>query len=201
MAPRPKRQAPPVVRNARSGHRYLSTNIRYAITLLSGRDIHPSRARARASLSQTAKRYTTSRPPIAGDDPDQVTLWIRGLMTPLEAQRGYRGNYARLSVVPRPDGRWMVRVKKLEIPLGSHPERSRPRQDQPDWGLKALRLAEGHPQGGQAAEFETWAVADEKLRQLHHEYPRSRYVPGTLDLRVYKRQDGKCRSHFDQAPD
>jgi hypothetical protein len=174
--PVPRRTGPP---------KYLSTNVPYGRQLLSGLDIQPSREHAEAALVRAARHYTRARPPIGGDDPDQVVLWIRGLVTADEAKQGYRGNYARLVVVPASAGRWMVKAEKLDIPLRSHPEKDRERLGNPDWGHKTIRLAEGNPHGSKPKIYRTRAIAEEKLAELKREYPRSAHVPGTLFINVF----------------
>jgi len=115
---------------------------------------------------------------------NKVRLWIKDYEISAEAaEKGFRGNYAEISVILK-HKRYSLQAVKVDVELNLHPQKSRPKSDIPDWGDRILRkLQKEH-------HFATLEEANAIFNQLHEAYPKTS-LPGDnqLLMMIYRKAE------------
>ena len=115
---------------------------------------------------------------------NKLRLWIKDYaILPEEVEKGYRGHFAEISVIEIEPGKFSLKTEKIEVPVNSHPQRTRPKGSHPDWGHPVMRRLEKKPL------FNTLEEANAVLMRLHEEYPNIS-IPGDnqLLIMIYRRK-------------
>lgn len=120
-------------------------------------------------------------------DRKAIVLWVRDLdVTEEQRKLGYLGNFAKISLVKLPNGKWTLSMLRIDVPLNKHPLYVKVARRYPN---------SGHPVMRAASRSKTWPSMQEafaQLMKLHEEYPEVS-VPGvnTLKIMTYKRAEEK----------
>lgn len=149
-----------------------------------GRFRFATEQQAQETLDKICSRFIISKDspvPNESGKHTEIKIWIRGYdVTDEEKDKGARGNYALIKIKRVNGGRYALVAEKLNIDIGHHPEKERPKARHPNWGHPVLRavLAE--------KKFDTLEKAYSQLMALHYEYPETT-IPGadTLHVMVY----------------
>lgn len=118
-------------------------------------------------------------------DRKAIVLWVRDLdVTNEQRKLGYLGNFAKISLVKLPNGKWTLSMIRIDVPLNKHPLYVKVARRYPNSGHPILRAADRK---------KTWKTMQEAFAQLmalHEEYPEVS-VPGvnTLKIMTYKRAE------------
>jgi hypothetical protein len=111
-------------------------------------------------------------------DRKAMILWVRDLdVTPEQKNLGYLGNYAKISMLKLPNGRWTLNMVRFDVPLKHHPVRQTPNRRYPNFGHPVIRAAT------RGKRWPTMQAAFEQLMQLHEEFPEVS-VPGVNTLKI-----------------
>ena len=111
-------------------------------------------------------------------DRKAIILWVRDLdVTPEQRKLGYIGNYAKISLLQLPNGKWTLSMLRIDVPLVKHPVKLQVERRYPNNGHPVLRGAE------RGKTYPTMQAASEALMQMHEEYPEVS-VPGVNQLRI-----------------
>jgi len=116
-----------------------------------------------------------------------IKIFIRGFAVGEEEKaKGYRGNFALISIKKVSGGRFALIGEKLDIDVSHHPERERPKSRYPNWGHPILRAVE------KGKIYPDLKHAKKELRLLHEEYPEAT-IPGedTLHVLIFTRKENK----------
>ena len=112
-----------------------------------------------------------------------LKLWIKDYaLSDDDIKKGYRGHFGEISIKQVDKKRCSLHLTKLDVPLASHPQKTRARRSHPDWGHPVLRRLEKNPV------FKEPEHAHALLMSLHEEYPDIS-IPGLnyLLIMVYRK--------------
>jgi len=118
-------------------------------------------------------------------DRKAIILWVRDLDVTAEQKKlGYLGNYAKISLVKLPNGKWTLSMVRIDVPLNKHPLYVKVARRYPN---------SGHPVLRSASRNKTWPTMQEAFAQLmalHEEFPEVS-VPGVNKLKImtYKKAE------------
>ncbi len=105
-------------------------------------------------------------------------LWVRGLDVTEDQQKlGYLGNYAKISLLKLPNGKWTLNMVRVDIPLVKHPLRVKVSRRYPNSGHPVLRSA------ARGKTYSTMQSAFDALMKMHEEFPEVS-IPGVNRLKI-----------------
>lgn len=111
-------------------------------------------------------------------DRTAIFLWVRDLdVTEEQRKLGYVGNFAKISLVKLPNGKWTLSMVRVDVPLNKHPLYVKVARRYPN---------SGHPVIRAASRNKTWPSMQEafaQLMKLHEEYPEVS-TPGVNKLKI-----------------
>lgn len=111
-------------------------------------------------------------------DRKAIFLWVRDLdVTDEQRKQGYCGNFAKISLVKLPNGKWTLTMIRVDIPLNKHPIFVRVSRRYPNSGHPVIRAAD------RGKSFESMMAANDALMKLHEEYPEVS-IPGVNRLKI-----------------
>ncbi len=126
---------------------------------------------------------STDQEPLGPNGCPTLKIWIRGFdISPQEATKGYRGNYARIVIKKLPEARVTLIAEKIPTALKTHPRREQPKRRHPNNGHPLLRAV---ARGKAYTDIEQ---ARMDLLHLHEEFPETS-IPGRdkVHLLIYSR--------------
>lgn len=107
-----------------------------------------------------------------------IILWVRDLdVTEEQRQEGYLGNYAKISLLQLPNGKWTLSMTRIDMPLKRHPVKANLSRRYPNTGHPVIRGVE------RAKKYPTMQAANDVLMAMHEEFPEVS-VPGVNRLRI-----------------
>jgi hypothetical protein len=113
-----------------------------------------------------------------------LTLWIRDYsVSKDEEAKGYKGNFARISVKKVAADKMTLVAEKVSLPINKHPASERPKRRHPNNGHPVIRAAQRNKVYPNIEQLRT------ELLKLHEEFPETS-IPGRdkLHLLIYSRQ-------------
>lgn len=136
--------------------------------------------KAQERLKQIRRDFVTKKQEEGSGQ--EMLLWIRGFaMHEGDTQAGYRGHYAKLSVVKGKENLWTLQAERVDVPLHQHPQRERPKHNHPDWNHPILRSVKS------GRIYDSYEQVAGELETLHVEFPDVT-IPGKdrLHLIIYE---------------
>lgn len=147
----------------------------------------PTREQALERFYNIRSTFVLSKeqPESTPDDPELV-LWIKGFsVTDAEAEKGFTGHFARVSIGTTDKGFYTLQAEKVERPLKTHPQKKRLVSQHPNWGHPVMRAVK------KAKRYETIEAASAELELLHSEFSETT-IPGQgkLFVIIYEKREG-----------
>lgn len=140
---------------------------------------------AKHRLKIIKQTFTISRKADREDDMSTI-MWISGFeVTDEERQKGYKGNFGKITVEALPNGRYTLKLVKIIEDLRHHPAKKKMNMPHPDWGHPILRSIKKKIK--YLSEKDAWL----DLKKLHEEYPNTTIPgPNKLFIQVFSKQYG-----------
>ena len=111
-------------------------------------------------------------------DREAICLWVRDLdVTEEQRKNGYLGNFAKISLIKLPNGKWTLNMVRMDIPLTKHPLRLKIDRRYPNSGHPVLRGA------ARGKVYTSMQAANGELMQMHEEFPEVS-IPGLNRLKI-----------------
>ncbi|HTN45537.1 MAG TPA: hypothetical protein VL098_04265 [Flavipsychrobacter sp.] len=112
---------------------------------------------------------------------NSFVMWIYDYnLTVEEIEKGYLGNYARISIKEMPGEVYYLEIEKLQI--NGHPKMKRPLRITPDSGDPILRDID------KRIGYNSFNDAYSELKRLHEKYPKAAILkPEKLFIKIYSR--------------
>ncbi len=151
---------------------------------------YPTHAKAAERLAQVRQHFVLAKDqPESPPDHPRILLWIKGYeVTPTEADQGFSGHYAELTVTTTDKGLFTISASKVLRPLASHPQKKRPKARHPNWGHPVMRAVKKQKR------YATLEEATAELELLHTEFPEVS-IPGQgkLFIIIYEKREAGAR--------
>jgi len=111
-------------------------------------------------------------------DREAIFLWVRDLdVTEEQRKNGYLGNFAKISLIKLPNGKWTLNMVRVDIPLAKHPLRMKMARRYPNSGHPTLRGA------ARGKTYTSMQAASDALMKMHEEFPEVS-IPGVNRLKI-----------------
>jgi hypothetical protein len=154
------------LRDAWTGHELIRT-------LLSGARRFDEQAEVDEHFQAIRQIFKVSDSRALDEPTGTLVLWVKGYdVTDEERREGCIGNYMKLIPVRQGD-HFIVRVRKRPEPATRHPARNSKKQTHPNWGVRALRTAQGNPDRKRGKPYKSRAEAEADIDWLREEYPEA----------------------------
>src|SRR5579871_3345886 len=97
-------------------------------------------------INELRNEFVVAKEQKVEGQPYNLKLWVKDYaLTDGEIKQGYRGHFAGISIVRLDNGKYSLAMTKLDVPLQSHPQKTRQKRSHPDWGHPVLRQLEKKP--------------------------------------------------------
>ncbi len=145
-----------------------------------------SQAQAVSLLQRLSEQFEIAKnqDPVKSGECPSLNIWIRDFSISKDEQaKGYKGNFARISVKKVAEDKFSLISEKLALPLQQHPQKERPKRRHPNNGHPVIRAAQRNKI------YPEIELARVELLKFHEEFPETS-IPGRdkLHLMLYSRQ-------------